>query len=297
VTRGLAIALSLTLTAGCDWYLGGENDPPPQLPDASIVDAAIRADAPAACLDESERTQDCAIDLVLDVVDFTTGTPDGDATIILDVTTGWDTIPPFPLGCPPLDSFVVPTSGIVDVPDVRCDSPQHPPILLLLLDDAPAALDRIAPTAFDRRLTCADVPASDCGLLDATIPVLARSVERDWRMQMLDDGMPEADTRGLVIMQYNEADGTPAAGVAPTIYDVGGERYLEPGAEVRFVAGDRLSLVRSDALMTGISGLAIIAIPSDVSLIGARRADAVWNATGVFTSDGWIFYEDLRPAP
>jgi hypothetical protein len=168
----------------------------------------------------------------------------------------------------------------------------------MLVDDAPGSPnDRVAPSAFDQRLVCADTPASDCGILATTLPVLARSVERDWRMQMLDDGMTAADTRGLVIMQYNEDDGTPAAGAAPTIFDVGGERYLVPGTEVRFIAGDRLSLIRADAAMTGISGLAIIAIPGQVANVGARRDDRMWNAIGVLAEDGWIFYEDLRPAP
>ena len=288
----LTAALAAVLAGGCDWYFGEESNPSPR-PDAGppIPDAAVIVDANPNCVSDEQRDNGCSYDLTGTVIDFTTR----EASVLpgvqlqLDVTTAWDTIPFFPAGCPPLATIPVSGSGYFELFDAPCGSPLEPPIALFLVDDS--GTDLYAATASDKTLECPSAP--QCAAVSTVIPVPRKVVVDDWRAQLLADGMPDADTRGLVLYQYLATDDTPAPGVQPTILDGISRRFLTPRTEVRFLAADRLTLIPADATITGVSGWAIVGVDRDVAFVGGEdTGGALWDETGTLLSPGWIFVEE-----
>lgn len=276
--------------AGCSFYFSDDDDGPPIAADAGVGPGPDGS--PAICLGDSERTADCRVDLAGTVVDLASGAP---VRADVRVTTAWDTLPPtLPASCPELARLSAGADGRFAGAALRCDSPRHPPILLLLVDDPPGAPDQLAPTAIDFRLTCRTSPADDCGELDVEVPVAWSEAAASWRAVLAAEGVPGAATRGLVLLAYLEAVGGPAAGVVPIVRDGTLDRALRPGEEVRFVAAD-LSLVRADATATGATGLALIFLDTTTAYVGGvRGGTSRWEPTGVLFGDGWIFHETIR---
>lgn len=282
--------LLLATLSGCDWYFGPPAQPPGPPDAARISDAQTLPDASTSCLSDSERVNDCELSWSGWVRDFVSQ-EDQAGTVV--VTTAWDNLPFYPLGCPPLDSFEVTAPGFDSVQGLRCDSPSFPPIVAFVTGTQ--AGDGLHPFVVDARLTCPTGP--QCDQIQLVIPTLSDAVALDWRAQLEADGMTDALGGGLAIVQFLEADGTPAAGVVPTLWESTTERVLEPATEVRFLAGNRLSLVRFDATTTGIAGLAIIQLPSEAGLIGGFRGTERWEPIGVLFPRGHIFFEDRTVSP
>jgi hypothetical protein len=251
---------------------------PPPAADAGPPD---RGPAPG-CLTEAQRTQPCRVDVSLRAVDFTTLAPRTDLAVAAG--TAWDTTPPLIPECLTLAAGTTDASGRWTLVDLRCDSWLLPPIVAVSLGGR---------AVVDRGLTCRN---NDCGAVDfGDVPVLDAALEASWRQEMQDDGMANAATRGLAIFDYREPDGTSAAGVIPFQAPLaGGERTLAPGPEVRFVAADRLTLVRGDAAMTGASGLAIVALDGTWARIGGQRGTDRWQPLGVAFAAWVVFLEDER---
>jgi hypothetical protein len=260
-------------------------------PDTVIVTPPADAN-PAECVLESMRTEQCTVDLRGRVVDFVTQErygADGSITpIALTVryNTAFDGPMPFPVGCPELGSFPAPAqTGEFLSNDESCASPVFPPTLVLFVDDA-GLTNRVAPTAFTVPLACA---AADCGGINVTLraPQIVNTMA--WRDELAEDGMPEGMSRGLALVQFLEADGAPAAGVAPTVTDVGGTRALVAGTEVRFLGTDRFTLLPATQTTTSPSGLAIVGLDGDQAHLGGTRDPDVWADTTVLYSQGWFF--------
>ena len=165
-----------------------------------------------------------------------------------------------------------------------------PPILVL----SPGA-GGLAPMLSDRTLTCT---GDECGVSDFRMPVLSRDTEQAWREELAAGGMTDAATRGLVVFRCREADGSPADGVAPRVFSLAedGERRLEPGTEVRFLAEDREALLAADAEVTGSAGLAILAVPDELALVSGERGAKSWEGVGVIAVPGTLFTESAGPA-
>jgi len=233
------------------------------------------------------------VDVSGTVIDFVSRTPYGGVPDV-DFNTAWDSSPPFPAGCEPLETLVPDTSGAFAQTDAVCDSPLFPPIVMLMVSGGSA--DPRAPTAMDGRLSCT---GSDCGALSVTIPVPSAELATSWRNQLQAEGMVDATTRGLVIFEFRDTAGNPQAGVTPFVRDIGGDRPLLAPTEMRFIAGTRDTLIRSDATMTGSSGLAILALQDTTSaFIGGTRAGGMtWDPVGVLFADGWFFLEDKTQTP
>jgi hypothetical protein len=280
----------LALAPACSWYFGDGDDDTQPPPDARVIEDPDAA--PGPCLDDSRRTADCRVDVTGTVIDFTTQAPVTDP-VEVHLTTGWDAIPLFPPpeSCAPLEIIPV-TAGAFSLAEARCDSPVHPPTILLLVVGA-----TVAPTAADTALTCSPSDPPDCGVVSAELPAPTAAIAQAWRTEMANDGMPDAMTRGLVIMRFEELDFSPAAGAQVLVREGTSDRYLEPGVEVRFIAADRATLVRADATQTGVSGLAIVAMPAEAGFVGATRGTEVWQPIGVLTSPGWWFYERRSVSP
>ncbi len=305
-TRAFALLLSttipLSLLSGCNNDSDGPGTPDPN----ALIPSPLYE--PQTCVAADRRTVACRVDVSGAVVDFATLTTISSGAEV-KVNTAWDTIPMSPELCPALAT--IPSDlGVFGASDVRCDDVTTQPILALLVDDAPGQPDRLAPTIADRRLTCADDPQHTYGIacdpLDMDVAVPSSALAAAWRAELATGGVALAQTRGLVIYRFNEVDGSPAAGVSPrgqaVVVDAAGHitaspiHTLVPGAEVRFLADDRATLLPGDTQVTGASGLAIIALPSEIAFIGANRGATTWNDVGVMLRDGWFFLEDARAA-
>lgn len=241
---------------------------------------------PPECIDAEERA---ALQAIVSggVTDFATGEPiDADVA----VNTAWDVADTFPATCEPLATFTASAEVGFGPETVDVGTPRVPPIALFLVTG-----DDLADTASDQRLTCA---TSSCGPVDHVIAAPPRALADEWRRQMAEDGMPDAETRGLVLFRFNEADGSPAAGVVPRIFT--GDPDLAPGEQVRFLEEDRVTLAPPDTAETTASGVAIIAIPNkaiSTDVFGDRGEEDTWEPVGVLAPRGWLFLEDERPVP
>jgi hypothetical protein len=274
---------------GCSLYFG----PSKGSPDAQMSMMTIDANPYDQCLTQQQRSVACHYDVSGTVVDLATQAAVTDP-VELHLTTAWDD-PPWlfpPDACPPLAEQSVGSGGAFSLMSAPCDSPAHPPFALVEVVPGPGG--SVAKTAWDYKLTCGAVSdPADCGAVMATLATPSDAVVQAWRAQMLADGMPNADTRGLALIMYRETDGTPAAGVQPTLAENTMELPLPPGTAVRFLAADRMTLVRADAVSTGVSGLTIVALPNDSNgRVGGVRAADSWPPTGIIVSPGWIFSED-----
>jgi hypothetical protein len=295
--RAKALLVLLCLS-GCKLYFGDPAEDEPSDgqrgadgPDRPRPDAAVDQ-----CLAPSERANLCRVDVTGRVVDYVTRAAYGGGAEV-EITTGWDTVPPFAPDCPPLQATTADESGAFAVMDAICDSPLYPPVLLLRI--AGGGGEARAPTAIDSTLGCSPATPSDCGAFDGgALPVPSQTTARTWRNLLSAEGMPAAAAGGLVVLEFLDLDGTPAAGVLPFVLEGGAERMLVPPREVRFLAADRETLVRSDAGMTGTSGTAFVALEGMPSaFVGGTRGGQRWEPTGVLFADGWIVVESRSRAP
>ncbi|HLL23219.1 MAG TPA: hypothetical protein VK427_13865, partial [Kofleriaceae bacterium] len=98
-----------------------------------------------------------------------------------------------------------------------------------------------------------------------------------------------------VAYTYQEADGTPAAGVAAQ--QALSDRTLAPGEEVRYLSTDRQTLLPRAQTTTTASGIALIG--SNWSFenrieIGGERGTDHWGSIGALLGEGWLFIESSR---
>jgi hypothetical protein len=265
------------MLGGCFW--GGDDEPPP---DAALPDAA----PPGTCVPDQLR-DDRTASVSGQVVDFASKAPVAGATV--EVTTAWDVNGGFPVGCPMQGTFTTDDQGRFGPALVAIGSSINPPIVLFKVTGAGRA-----PTASDARAICS---GADCGNLGHTIAAPAEALAATWRTELAAGGMNDAATRGLVLFEFREMDGAPAAGVTPTqgqatMVD------LEPGTQVRFLDADRSTLLGAAEGVTGGSGVAVIGVgTSGVAYVAGRRDADRWNALGVLLPGGWWFLEDERKAP
>jgi hypothetical protein len=250
-----------------------------------VVDAGVPDALVQRCLDGDARTNECSADVAMRVVDFTTGAP---VPAEVSLSTAWDTVPPFPVTCPPLATVTAAADGTVATL-APCDSVLRDPVLLVLVTGG----DR-APTGWDQKLDCGAGPV--CGSARGDLAVPSAALAAEWRAELAAGGMPGAATRGLVLFLFRERDDSPAAGVRAvtgTLAPV----TLAPGIEVRYVAADRRALLPAATETTGESGLAVIAVDEIVGTVGGRRGEERWVEQGVLVADGWFFLEDRTRAP
>ncbi|HET6611616.1 MAG TPA: hypothetical protein VFG83_06495 [Kofleriaceae bacterium] len=258
------------------------NDDVPADPDANVAaDATIdpadaATDPQVAC-----QTQGLPYDLTVDgtVIDFVTGEA---YTEPVDLVAGdWD------IGFICWRQPITASDGTVAFHDPEMLTVRRPPIFGLAVADTETDL---AGLVTDRTMTCTD-REEQCAISDYVMPVLAADIADGWRTQMAADGMADAATRGLILYQFREVDGSGAAGVTATLVDSG----LVPGVDVRFVDADRTTLLPPETAVTGESGLAIIALPAANADVMGTRGSLTWAPVGVIAIEGKLFIEATRP--
>lgn len=271
------LALVPALACAC----GGGDD------GTSPVDAAIDAPpVPEGCIAADVR-DDKTITVSGQVIDFTTGAPVAGATV--DVTTGWDVIDNVPAAqCPLLASLTTDGQGRFGPMPILAGSTRNPPIVLFIVHGGGRA-----PTLSDNT-SCA---ATTCNL-GHTIPAPSSALADAWRTELAAGGMAQAQSRGLVAFLYKNADGTPAAGVAPsqgTLTTV----PLQAGTQVRFVAVDRVGLAPVGQAVTTGAGVALVgtSATAQAAYIGGRRGNELWAGTGCLVVSPAIFLEDRTVSP
>jgi hypothetical protein len=234
------------------------------------------------CLDVAERTHACTVAIEASVFDFVTLTPYAGRPVLAQ-STAWDVPRLFPLGCEPLFLGHADATGQLSLPQASCASIAYPPILFITVEGG--APDPRAPTAWDRRLSCD--ASGTCEQVFADIPVPSQALVASWRQELAAGGMSRADAGGLALFQYLGGDGLPAAGVVATSF-LGVP--LAPGTGVRFLDGDRQTLLPAETGETGASGMAMAIGLTSVG--GIRNAD-YWPPSGLLIADGWVFVETL----
>jgi len=278
----LLLFASCVLLPACHLNDGpGERDidagPPP-------VDAA----QPPPCIPADVRARK-TVEVSGSVVDFVTGAPAAGVTV--DITTAWDVpVPGFPSpACPLLATLTSGPDGTFGPVSVLAGSVFDPSIVLFMVRGG----DR-ADTASDNK-TCTD---STCTLAH-TIAAPSAALAASWRSELVTGGMTDAATNGLIAFRFNNADATPAAGVAAQIDDNFALRELRSGEEVRYLAGDRSAVAAPGQRTTTESGVALIGLAAveSAGYIAGRRSTQTWATTGCFMQPGWIFLEDRTVTP
>jgi hypothetical protein len=289
--RSWLVLVVLSVASACG---GGESGPPdagPMYPDADFSN----------CLPVAERTEDCQIDLRGSVIEFVTGMRPEIAgaprTTYVRVTTAFDGPTPFAAECLPLAEFPVPgAASTFNEANLPCDNPMNPPVIFLTIDDPPGAGNGVGSAA--ALFPVSSCTGSDCGALDIVLQVPLASDTTTWRQTLDGDHLPDAFVRGIVFVQFLEADGTAAAGVTPTIIEGGTERPLVPGSEVRFLAADRLTILGVTQAVTAPSGVAMVLLPRPDGIdandaygaqLGGNRTADVWAAQQAVFANGFIF--------
>jgi hypothetical protein len=269
----------LGLVACLSCACGGGDDGVTPPADASV-------DVPEGCIAPEVR-DDKTVTVSGQLVDFTTRAPVAGATV--DLTTGWDVVDNFPAAsCPLLASLTTDAQGRFGPVDIAAGSSQNPPVVVFIVHGGGRA-----PTISDNR-ACA---APTCNL-GHTIGAPSATVADAWRTELAAGGMPQAASRGLIAFLYKNADGTPAAGVAPyqgTLVTVG----LTAGTQVRFVAADRAALAPRAQTVTTEAGVALVGVDADqqAAYIGGRRGNDGWTGTGCLVVAPAIFVEDKTVTP
>jgi hypothetical protein len=293
------LVLLATLSA-CGGDGGGTPDSGRDFPDADLSN----------CLPDEARTEDCVVDVNGEVFDFVTGAhleaaappnPPVPRPAYIRANTAFDGPVPFAGECPSLSEIPVPAAtGLFAEGNLPCDSPVSSPVLVLTVDDPPGGSNFVASGMQMFDLTCA---AGDCGSIDVVIRVPLASDVSAWRQTLDGDGVMLAFSRGLVLMQFLESDGTGAAGVTPTILDGASERPLVPGQEVRFFAADRLTLLGSTQTVTTASGVALVLLARPTGVeegdsyaadLGGTRDLDIWTPKPAIFADGYAFMLEER---
>ena len=272
-------SLLLALLAACDSSTSPADDelPPDAAATADCVPPDLRATRTASISGQ--------------VIDFVTleSIPDS----LVTFTTAWDTNSLAPLPeCDAIDTLRASADGTFGPSTLEVGSTLDPPIALYQVTDASRA-----PTASDERMTCdAD---TECFAAPHLIRAPAAALATSWRTELAARGVPFASTRGLVVFEFRESDGTPAANVTATLYGGSDAEPLTPGLEVHYLAADRATLTPSTTPSTTASGLAIISVSTEdfpATSIGGHRDTPIasWDATGVLVMPDTLFLEDRR---
>jgi hypothetical protein len=247
-----------------------------------------------------ETGEHSTVILAGEVTDYVTGAPIAGAEVLINVA--WEGDNPFPTECAPLATLTTSEDGRFGPSEVDLGARYFQPILLFRVVG-----EGIADTASDQTLDCGD--EVDCGNLAHAIAAPSRELVAAWRAELADGGMPEADTRGLVLFEFRNPDATPAANVVPWngfFY----EDALVPDTQVRFLEPDRATVAPTETLTTTDSGVAVIGIDpfeeeterggeefdsgDTVAYISGTRVAQHWDQTGVLMTDGWVFLEDKQ---
>lgn len=224
--------------------------------------------------------------------DFTTGQPVSGATV--DISTAWDTEGDIPAAdCPWLATVTSDERGRFGPLQVYAGTGLTLPIMLFRVEGGGRAL-----TLSDNR---ACTPGSnDTCILDHTIAAPSAALAAQWRADLADGGMADADRRGLIAFLYKNSDGSPAADVQPTrdSFDV-----PRPGLDVRFIDAGRAGLTPATDVATSTAGIALAGIVPISGLaqgttdVGGRRDAERWAETGSLIVPAAIFVEDKTVTP
>lgn len=269
------------IVCGCDFSDGGFDDGIGDGADDGIDDG--EPDPP--CIEASDRATH-KVTVGGAVVDFETGEPVNRADVV--VNTAWDIEAEFPATCPPLAALSTDADGQFGPETVDAGSTISPPIAIFLVSGA-----GLADIASDQTLDC---PGRECEDVDHTIAAPAAELAESWRAEMAKDGMPNAARRGLILFQYLELDGSPAAGVRPATLS-GGAATLIPDVEVRFLEADGVALAPPGTEETTGSGFALIGVSNEIVdeyVYGVRAEGESWPLIGALDPLGWIFVEQAR---
>jgi hypothetical protein len=253
--------------------------------DAGGLDGDFQGPEPSPpCIEAADRPAN-SVTVAGVVVDHATGEPVDSAEVA--VNTAWDVEAEFPGDCDPLATLTTSPDGLFGPKKVDVGSNFSPPIAIFMVSGG-----GLADTASDETLTCGGVVCDD---VDHTVAAPSRSLAAAWRAELEAGGMPDAGSRGLILFEYREPDGSPAEGVTPAALS-DGARELTPDVEVRFLDDDRVTLAPPGTAATTASGLALIGIGDDVvgEYVYGLRGDDDWQLTGVLDPAGWIFVEQLR---
>jgi hypothetical protein len=243
----------------------GNPDPIDEPPVAPSCDPAVRATK--------------LVTISGNVVDFTTGAAVAGATV--DVGTTLDGTQE---DCPVEATLTTNADGTFGPMDVELGSLGSPVFVMFRVHGEGRAL-----TTSDNR-TC---PDARCELAH-TIASVSEEVAAAWRADLAAGGMADAETRGLVAFEFREPDDAPATNVLATVIELGesgGERNLQPGAEVRYVDADNASLLPAPATSTSESGWALLGLEQGFVFVGGTRDDVTWQPTGCTIEGGAIFLE------
>jgi hypothetical protein len=256
---------SAALMAAC-----GEDDGAPGGQDAgpTCVSAATRAELMAPISGT--------------VVDFASKAPVAGAKV--EINTEFDGSEK----CPPLATLTTDGQGKFGPMNLGIGSPLNPPIVAFRVSGGGRAI-----TVSDQKAKC---PNEVCEAIVHTIPAPAATLAATWRQALGAGGMPNAETRGLAVFEYREADASPAAGAVPTHFADDKNNDLVPGTEVRFLEADRATVSAVSQTATTASGLAIVGPSGNAgfAILAGRRAAQLWGNVTVLLDPGQIFVEDER---
>lgn len=287
MTRLISIFVTCTVAGGCAGAGGAGMPAGPDAGAPAAPSAGSPATADAAAAPDSGCPGDVGtlyrVSATGTVIDFVSGAPHA-APVGVELGS-WYATPPF---CP---EWWLSADGGGFSRSFTLRALLGAPILVART----GGVGPLTPVLSDQTATCPS-DGGPCTIDDFTVPVLSTAVASAWRAQLAAGGMEDAGTRGLVLYEFREPDGSPAQGVGPLLDDIfAGPQPLAPGTEVRFLAADRRSLLPAGTMTTGESGAAIIALPGPWGFVSGERGGVTWGAVGVSTVPGEIFFEDARP--
>lgn len=274
------VSLSCLLAGAC--VDNGDGDPGAD-PDANVSSGDPDAGDPQVVCQDQGLPYEATVNGT--VIDFVTGDPYLEP---VDLDFGaWQ------IGFICFQGSVAAQDGALAFENLAIRTVRRPPIFAFSVAPSETGL---APMVSDRTMDCPSSDENVCQIPDFVMPVLAADIEQAWRQQLAEDGMPDAATRGLVLYEFRETDGTGAAGVVPGLLSaLAAERALVPGVDFRFVDADRMTLLAPETEATSASGLVIIALPQKSDSVFGSRGSTTWEAVGVLAIDGAFFVEATRP--